>query len=46
MKAEKIQATQPENQENDFIDFIVAAAVSTVVFMGIFAVATIASLLI
>lgn len=44
MKAEKIQVAQQENQENDFIDFIVAAAVSTIVFMGIFAVATVASL--
>lgn len=46
MKAEKSQVTHPANEENDFIDFIVAATVSTAVFMGIFIIATVVALLV
>lgn len=48
MKSEvNTQATQSEHQdENDFLDLVVSTAVSTIVFMGIFAAITVVSLLI
>lgn len=49
MKSDTYQngaSEQQESQENDFIDLMVAATVSTVVLMGIFLVFTIVDLLI
>jgi hypothetical protein len=37
----KVKHHPDENQENDFIDFIVAVVVSTGILIGIFVVATI-----
>ncbi|MBA4496249.1 hypothetical protein ACFO25_19750 [Paenactinomyces guangxiensis] len=41
----QVQHGTNENQENDFLDAVVSTAVTTAVFMGIFIVATVISLL-